>query len=886
MKRREILVCLCICFFTIFAFNANALTYYSRTNNGLWTTNSTWSTVTYGNATNTGTYPGAGDNVYIGDGYTIRLNTTSTIANLYVGQGSSGKLEYFNLASYSLTVSGNLNIYAGATLNYPSNSTFTHQLMVGGNISNAGTLDLYFDSNDLVNLTLNGATNGTLSGSGVYDLNTVTLGKTVSTASVDVQSNEFENAIRTLALTIGTWIHNNVGNYNFTTTAPGDYTIGQNVFVKVQNGTVNFSPAGTILYLQGGLVVNGGTATVGDNTGTGGIRTDQASSVVPYLEVSSGTLNVPGSISFKTGSFSEPFSFRMTGGDILLNYGTTGVASEVFYITDLTASTFYMSGGTITLQKRNTTGSTVIDCSIPGNNGTITTTGGTIRFGNASTPNNTNFNIKPFASATYPVLRVSGATSSNNKLQSSNGVTSNYRILGLQIDAGTTFDIQSISGSAGNSRTVRIVGTVDGTNAWINNGTFTYRSSVVSFEGTTMQYISGTTRTYYYYFTINNAAHVTLSQPIVIENYLTLTLGKIYSSYTNLITSGVAGNTSIGSATSYVVGPYNQAYKQTGAAAGYFPIGNNTNWRPMVLTPSHIVADSVNYIAEMINSPAAALPYALPGTLSAVSNVRYWTITNTKTSVFNNATIRLYYGADDGVTDRLNLRVAQAISPNWVDRGGTGTANGSGNILSTSFNAWGSIYTLANSTGGANALPIELTQFTATPQDNVVNLLWQTASEINNDFFTIERSTDSEHYTAISQTEGAGNSSGILNYYSVDEQPLKGISYYRLKQTDFDGTTSYSAPVAVLFKSNRVFTVYPNPSNGNELNIAYKENDVDQVTVNIKNVEGVSLYERKFDLSEMHNLIKIEKPPLSSGLYTLSLNNGIENVTEKLIISK
>ena len=86
--------------------------------------------------------------------------------------------------------------------------------------------------------------------------------------------------------------------------------------------------------LQGGLYVSAELSRWCNNRKQRGIRSDQqiAVGIVPYLEVSSGLLRVYGSISFKVGSFAEPFGFRQTGGDILVNCGSTGVSTEKYFI--------------------------------------------------------------------------------------------------------------------------------------------------------------------------------------------------------------------------------------------------------------------------------------------------------------------------------------------------------------------------------------------------------------------------------------------------------------------------------------------------------------------------------------------------------------------------
>jgi len=372
------------------SFQVRAVVYYSRVVSGNWNTSASWSTVTYGNVTNTGTYPGALDTAKIADGNTILINTTLTVSMITVGQGSSGILQYSNGASYTLTVTGDITINNGGTFWYTSNSTKTHTLKVSGNFVNNGAVDFYVDANDRVNITFNGTANDTISGTGTWDLNSVTLSKsTLTTYALVVQSNAFETGTRTLSTTYGTYIHDNSGSYSINSSAASNFTISQTVIFKVPQGTLTFSPNTVTLNLQGSLYVNGGNVYIGTNTGTSGIRYSQVSGVIPYLEVSAGTLTVYGAITYNT--VSDPFSFNMTGGTVLLHNGTTGTSQDIFFITDLASSSFAMSGGTIIIQAHNLSGGPNVDFAVPGSNGTVTTTGGTVQFGNASTATGTTF---------------------------------------------------------------------------------------------------------------------------------------------------------------------------------------------------------------------------------------------------------------------------------------------------------------------------------------------------------------------------------------------------------------------------------------------------------------------------------------------------------------
>lgn len=115
-----------------------------------------------------------------------------------------------------------------------------------------------------------------------------------------------------------------------------------------------------------------------------------------------------------------------------------------------------------------------------------------------------------------------------------------------------------------------------------------------------------------------------------------------------------------------------------------------------------------------------------------------------------------------------------------------------------------------------SSLPIELVYFKATPTNNkqVVQLQWQTLTETNNSHFSLERSQDGMNWKNIQTIAGAGNSAQTLNYRTEDLNPLEGDSYYRLKQTDFDGQFSYSNLRAVHIEPAKGtnIQIFPNPT--------------------------------------------------------------------------
>ena len=134
--------------------------------------------------------------------------------------------------------------------------------------------------------------------------------------------------------------------------------------------------------------------------------------------------------------------------------------------------------------------------------------------------------------------------------------------------------------------------------------------------------------------------------------------------------------------------------------------------------------------------------------------------------------------------------------------------------------ATASVAQYTGGTGGGGAtncssafamLPVELLHFTATPTGSDVLLQWATATELNNAGFHVERSGDGERFEAIAEVEGMGTIQQLTRYESVDHSPLPGLSYYRLRQIDHDGTTTLSEVVTVEVKTSEVVVAYPNP---------------------------------------------------------------------------
>ena len=139
-------------------------------------------------------------------------------------------------------------------------------------------------------------------------------------------------------------------------------------------------------------------------------------------------------------------------------------------------------------------------------------------------------------------------------------------------------------------------------------------------------------------------------------------------------------------------------------------------------------------------------------------------------------------------------------------------------------------FTLGTINSNQTPLPIKLVYFNAVPVENeTVNLTWQTASEVNNDFFTVEHSQNGEDWEKVIRVEGAGNTAKQQNYSAIDYEPYQGVSYYRLKQTDFNGDFTTSNIVSVFIEDEALLTLFPNPNSDGRImlsgvGVSYRRN--------------------------------------------------------------
>jgi hypothetical protein len=182
-------------------------------------------------------------------------------------------------------------------------------------------------------------------------------------------------------------------------------------------------------------------------------------------------------------------------------------------------------------------------------------------------------------------------------------------------------------------------------------------------------------------------------------------------------------------------------------------------------------------------------------------------------------------------------------------------------------------------------LPVELVSFTAELRNGRVEVTWTTESELNNDFFTVQRTNSGETFEEVTEVDGAGTTAQTRRYTAFDQQPLPGKWYYRVRQTDFNGSHSYSKLVSVEVPESYYRTIYPNPGNGEQVSVSVSSGDVGKdAEVWISDQSGKDVYRSaRFVVSSREIQVSMNSR-LSSGIYVFSLVLENEVKRFKLVV--
>ena len=437
-------------------------------------------------------------------------------------------------------------------------------------------------------------------------------------------------------------------------------------------------------------------------------------------------------------------------------------------------------------------------------------------------------------------------------------------------------------------------------------GTFTGGSGTALFVlgGTTPQTITGNiagVNDYFNRLEINNSAGATLVNNVDVAKALILTEGLITPDATfKLRTTAI---TSQGKATSYVNGTLHRDIASGAGGLLHFPVGKAGRWGNIALSnPDGAGTWQAEYFNhdpsnDGLNNDDLSTDRDDPS-IEVISQLEYWSLLEASG---RSAHVHLRWDDKSKVspvpTERDNLRVLQWNSgtSQWNNRGSSQVAgtNSYGTFRSSTLANFSQPYFTLGSTSRSNQLPVELISFTANAQEQTVQLVWETASEINNDYFEVQRSVDGINFKKIGEVAGNGNTVDVIRYEFVDQMPVSGISYYQLKQVDFDGAHEYSDKISVEW-INAGFVagfvevnLYPNPAPQGQAKLkvtGLRPNST--VTFKLLDMFGKPFMQQvlETDMLSQQGFMIQPRARLSTGVYVVSVQQGSEVHQKTMIV--
>ncbi|MBX2945326.1 MAG: T9SS type A sorting domain-containing protein [Cyclobacteriaceae bacterium] len=834
-------------------------TYYSRLS-GRWTivADQTWSLTDGGDPC--GCTPIASSIVYINPGHTVTVDGSATADFINILNGATLNGTANLTVNYDLTTFGTGRIA-------PTSGTWsiTRNLTVAGTSASSSAAPLTIGGN----LTINAA-------------NTLTMSNTISLAGNLTVHGTLAMGTNGLTLNgSGTTISGNLGAS--TITGSGTITITNNKTITTGSNltvgpVININPAtlvtnqGTITHLNNLTGVNSASSvwgnaanavlnTTGDVLTTGTLLASSSPNTVNYN--GSGAQIVKGTT--YNNLFISNAGIKTAGAAVTVNNNLLVQDNAQFApgqnVTISAGGVLTIQDNAIFNQSTNTLTGTNADLVMTDNSeyrigrtangtypeltGNYSLTGGTVVFNQAG--NNIQYSIR--AVDYYNLNLAATSTGANsyfdfedgvyieNNLTATLGGASRIRTINGALTVNNDFVFNSSSTGTSTLSNDVTVGTftltagiltvgaftleINQPGGWTRNGgTLTLNVNTnVLFSGSDDQVIGGTVSTTFTRLEINNSGStgVILNQPITVNGVFTLTQGNLVTTNANLLTMAAGSSVSGASNDSFVEGPVAKA----GNTNFTFPVGKDGYYRPIGISSLSAVG---TFRAEYFHNDPNGAGYNTSlkdVSLFRVNTGEYWLLD--RTAGTPNAFVTLSWDDYSGTIANLaTLAVARWNGSSWNNLGNGATTGGvspaTGTVRTLGLVSSFSPFTIS-SLDDTNPLPVELESFTAQLKQGVVLLDWVTASELNNNFFTIERSKDGQLYSELARVEGSGTTHQRTTYSAVDRTPLKGVSYYRLKQTDFDGSFKYVGIVAINNTANdaAALSVFPNPSLGKEV---------------------------------------------------------------------
>lgn len=434
---------------------------------------------------------------------------------------------------------------------------------------------------------------------------------------------------------------------------------------------------------------------------------------------------------------------------------------------------------------------------------------------------------------------------------------------------------------------------------FINNGSFVPGYSRVIFNGdsTANQSIGGVNPTTFYELEIDKpVASTRQDRPVTVTDSIILTNGPyllngLTLTLTNPITSAATRTNG------YLVSedPASLGILQwnigLGPAGNYtFPFGSALGYTQFELIKTAAANNVGNVSVSTYGTGMPNTPY--PPTVMHVNNAsgtpndgsetvdRFWMLNKTGAGA---ADIAFNFTNAEVSTGALSPGVA-LVAQRWLGSGwqaGIGANTSNTRVYAAGVNAtFNGPYALTLVT---NPLPVELLSFDAVLVKDKVKIYWSTVSEIDNDYFIVERSKDLHAYDFISQVDSRGPGSSLLEYETYDPQPMKGINYYRLTQVDINGERESFPPVAVNYNPSAfdIVSVYHPAGSSDELEVVFVNGIKEKINLQLTDVSGRIVFAQELISSEGYNVVKINSI-IETGVYLITLRSETDIVTRKV----
>ncbi|MCB0497775.1 MAG: T9SS type A sorting domain-containing protein [Cyclobacteriaceae bacterium] len=664
-----------------------------------------------------------------------------------------------------------------------------------------------------------------------------------------------------------------IGTHNLELLGAGSLTA--TYLILGNTGTITNNATGTIA--SGIYYITSGSTLVNNGTISGGGDI--------YFDNDNQTLTNNGTISVTSGLFSgtgdngnlvtnSSGATLTIGGDISLTNGNMTINNSgtinhagTFTNIDNGSDFFNLDGGVWNWSLAPNTGyDTSVDANLDCTNGSNT------------------FNYNGAGNQVIINTAYSNLSLSNSGTKTSQGnldISGNLSISGTaQLDVDSGNDNITLSGNW--------------TNTSANADTFLEGQETVTLNGTTDQTITYAGGETFYDLTINKASgqvNLATGSDVSVSNVLDLTSGNIDIADQNLtITS--TGSISNGGSSSFVITSGSGQLTQNNLGllgrigSIVFPIGRiSSAYTPLTIDNSLGIAD--NYSVRVCSNTYQE-GGCETGILKSDGVVdRTWFI-NEAVAGGSNADLTFQWnGANElGSFNRANLNIVHYNGTDWVSLVNTSAAGANPYTASVSGVTGFSPFAIEDAT--STPLPVELLDFNAKFNSSIVSLDWETASEINNDYFIVERTLDFENFEQVAIIQGNGTTTEKTRYQLEDHAPFGGISYYRLTQVDFDGTSKSFAPAMVNVPQSASIKayIYPNPSDGKTINIRLTGFDkIQMVSLNLTDLNGKVVHEEQVRLDNteaFYGQINFSKT-IPSGIYLLHINTPTP-ITKKIIV--